>query len=105
RDPADRAADADGGRAGFGDELHRGGGDLHPRGDERGDADEYSRFQADDAAELCRADQWHADAGVDTAQLRGPRRAGSSGAGWISLLQFHTHRFGDTAVRYRIRAV
>src|SRR5690606_618774 len=58
----------------------------------------------DDAAELRRADQRHADPGRHAAQPGGAQRAGAQRSGRLLLLQLHTDRPGDTAAGYRLHA-
>ena len=60
---------------------------------------------ADDAAELRRADQRHADPGRDRTEPGGQRRAGPPGRGGLSFLQRHAVRRAGAGPRHPLHAV
>ena len=96
---------AGGGRPRLADELDRGGRDLHPGRAAHLAEPRHGAQPADDAVELRRPDQRHADAGRHRAEPGRQRRTDPPGRRGLRLLQLHAVRAAAAGPRHRLHAV
>ena len=104
REPPARPADGGRGRPRLPDELDCGGRHFHPGGAAHLAKSRHGAKPADDAAELRRADQRHADTGGNGAQPGRERRTDPAGCAGIQLFQLHPVRAAAARPRHHLHA-